>query len=130
ALPATHHDAAHIVPHRSVTTGFDPVSHPPPAVAQRPPAFPTRRSSDLDANENRTAALLLGLADGKVHGKGRAVRAQPNDFAADTDDLGFAGVEEVGDVAVMFTAIRFRHQHLAVFATGLAAGFPEHFFTP
>ncbi len=72
---------------------------------------------------------MLGLADGKVHGKGRAVRAEANDFAANADDLGFAAVEVVGDVAVMFMPIRLRHQHLDVFANDLVGKISEQSFT-
>src|SRR5262249_29578444 len=107
-----------------VNRGFEQGTYPPRAFAQRP--FGRFAFGDVadDADEDRPA-FLLGLADGKVHRKGRAVLAAADDFAADADDLGLAGVEVAFDVAVVLAPIGFGHQHLDVLADDLVGGIPE-----
>ena len=59
----------------------------------------------VDHADEDGAALLLRLADREIHGKGRAVLALAHHLAADADDLALAGVQVVGEIAVMLAAI-------------------------
>mgnify|MGYP003694471639 CR=1 FL=1 len=60
----------------------------------------------VDHADERGAALLLCLADREIHRKGRAVLALAHHLAADADDLAFAGVMVVGEIAVVLAADR------------------------
>ena len=73
------------------------------------------------ADEAGEEALIahVHFADGKLHGKGRAVVALADDDAADADDPPLAGAQIAVEVAVMIVAVRLRHQHLDILAHDL-----------
>ena len=71
-----------------------------------------------DAGEHAAVAKMQ-FADGKVHGKGAAVLAKADDFAADADDLFLPGGQVIIQVAVVLVAVWLGHEHLDVLAEDL-----------
>ena len=77
----------------------------------------TAEPDDADEDDLRFQAPL---ADREIHRKRRAVLALPDHLPADADNALFAGPDMVIDIAVMFLAIRGRHQHFHVLAQHFA----------
>ena len=73
------------------------------------------------ADEAGEEALIahVHFADGKLHGKGRAVLALADNDTADADDAPLVGAQIAVEVAVMVALVRLRHQHLDVLADDL-----------
>ena len=77
-----------------------------------------------DAGEHAPVAQVQ-LADGEVHGEGRAVLAQADHLAADADDLLLAGRPVVLQVVVMLVPVGLGHEHLDVAALDFAGQVAE-----
>src|SRR6476620_11162229 len=59
------------------------------------------------------------FSDCKLHWKNRTVLAPSGYLAATSDQLGLARFQIIADVVIVFTAVRFRHQHFDIA--------PDHF---
>ena len=73
-----------------------------------------------------SVAVMLGLADRELQGKGRAVLVPTGDLAPDADDLALPGLGIVAQIGVVAVVVRRRHQGLDVLADDLLGLEAEH----
>ena len=111
----------------AVHGGFD--DRPPARLAGAESLLELHARAEIVKHPRELAlAANRHLADGQMERERRPVATPPGDLAADPDDLGVAGGEVRGEIAVVLLVIRRRHQHADVAADHLRAGIAEQAF--